>query len=179
MVINILYLYYDLMNLYGESGNIKAILQSLKDQDIDVNLDKLSLEDNIDFSKYDLIYIGCGTEKAQKIALDNIMQYKNQLEEYINNDKFILATGNSFELFGKKIGQTETLGILDFEAIPLEKRKVGDFIVNSEYGKILAFENRGSKLQNNRVPFLDSEIGVNYKNFYGTYLIRTINGKKL
>ena len=96
MVINILYLYYDLMNLYGESGNIKAILQSLKDQDIDVNLDKLSLEDNIDFSKYDLLYIGCGTEKAQKIALDNIMQYKNQLEEYINNDKFVLATGNSF-----------------------------------------------------------------------------------
>ena len=179
MVINILYLYYDLMNLYGESGNIKAILQSLKDQEIDVNLDKLSLEDNIYFSKYDLIYIGCGTEKAQKIALDNIMQYKNQLEEYINNDKFILATGNSFELFGKKIGQTEALGILDFEAIPLENRKVGDFIANSEYGKILAFENRGSKLQNNGVQFLDSEIGVNLKNFYGTYLIRTINGKKL
>ena len=43
MVINILYLYYDLMNLYGESGNIKAILQSLEDQEIDVNLDKLSL----------------------------------------------------------------------------------------------------------------------------------------
>ena len=171
MTINILYLYHDLMNLYGESGNLKAIVYSLSNQNIDVNIDKLSLEDNIDFSKYNLIYIGSGTEKNQLIALENMLKYKEQIKEYINNDKFILATGNSFELFGEKIGNNRALGLLKFQSLYLEKRKVGDYIKSSAYGQIVAFENRGSKIVNNSNPFLDEEIGVHYKNLYGTYLI--------
>ena len=47
MNINIAYLYYDLMNLYGESGNIKALVYSLKGQNINVNVD-YDIEDILD-----------------------------------------------------------------------------------------------------------------------------------
>ena len=102
MIIHIAHLYYDLMNLYGENGNIKALIYALKSQNIKVNLDKLTINDEIDFNKYDLIYIGCGTESNELIVLNDILKYKKDIKKYIENNKFILATGNSFELFGKK-----------------------------------------------------------------------------
>ena len=52
------HLYYDLMNLYGENGNIKVLEYQLKNQGINVEVKKLSLDDKIDFDKLDLIYIG-------------------------------------------------------------------------------------------------------------------------
>ena len=48
----IAYLYYDLMNLYGENGNIRYLEKRLKEQDIDVKIDLLSVPDKIDYEKY-------------------------------------------------------------------------------------------------------------------------------
>ena len=55
MTIRVAHLYYDLMNLYGEIGNLKVIEYQLKKQKINVIIDKLSLNDKIEFEKYDLI----------------------------------------------------------------------------------------------------------------------------
>lgn len=170
MTINILHLYYDLMNLYGENGNIKALIYSLKEQNIKVVVDRLSIGDDIDFIKYDLVYIGCGTETNELIVLKDILKYKKELKEYIENNKFILATGNSFELFGKNIEDNKALNIFDYESYYLDKRVVKDYIKDD----ILAFQNRGSRIENNTNPLFDEEIGFNYKNFYGTYLIGPI-----
>ena len=43
----IAYLYYDLMNLYGENGNIRYLEKKLKEQDIDVQIELLSIPDKI------------------------------------------------------------------------------------------------------------------------------------
>ena len=61
----IAYLYYDLMNLYGENGNIRYLEKKLKEQDIDVQIDLLSIPDKIDYKKYDFYYIGAGSEKNE------------------------------------------------------------------------------------------------------------------
>ena len=97
MIINICYLYYDLLNLYGEIGNIKALTKCFETQKIKVNVDRLSINDNIDFNKYDLIYIGCGTENNLLIALNDLLRYKKEINEYIESNKFIIATGNSID----------------------------------------------------------------------------------
>ena len=55
------------------------------------------------FSKYDFVYIGSGTENNQKIALNDLLRYKKDIKDYIESGKFLLATGNSIELFGKYI----------------------------------------------------------------------------
>ena len=167
MIVYIGYLYYDLMNLYGEIGNIKALEYLLKNQGIKVVIDKLSVNDNIDFNKYDLLYIGCGTLSNELIVLKDILRYKKELKNYINNNKFILSTGNSIELFGKSIDGKAALNIFDYDSLLIDKRIVGDYI-NDE---IIGFQNRGSKIVNNNNPLFDNEIGVQYKNFYGTYLL--------
>ena len=53
-MINIAFLYYDLMNLYGESGNIKALTKELDNQGIKYNIDYLTISDKLEFSKYNL-----------------------------------------------------------------------------------------------------------------------------
>ncbi len=168
MTISVAHLYYDLMNLYGEIGNLKVIEYQLKKQKINVTIDKLSLNDKIEFEKYDLIYIGSGTKKSTLLVLEDLKKYKQQVKEYIENNKFMLVTGNSINVFSKKIGDTEALNIFDFNISYSNARLVGDVILDN----IIGFQNRDTLIENNNNPiFNNSEIGIHYKNFYGTYII--------
>lgn len=168
MTIRVAHLYYDLMNLYGEIGNLKVIEYQLKKQKINVIIDKLSLNDKIEFKKYDLIYIGSGTKKSTLLVLEDLKKYKQQVKEYIENNKFMLVTGNSINVFSKKIGDTEALNIFDFNISYSNARLVGDVILDN----IIGFQNRDTLIENNNNPiFNNSEIGIHYKNFYGTYII--------
>ena len=49
--IKIAHLYYDLMNLYGEQGNIIALEKAFEDQEMYTEIDNLSINDRIDFDK--------------------------------------------------------------------------------------------------------------------------------
>ena len=56
--IKIAHLYYDLMNLYGENANIRALVHFAERQGIKAEVSTLTIGDEIDFSKYDIIYGG-------------------------------------------------------------------------------------------------------------------------
>ena len=56
-MIKILHLYYDLLNQYGEQGNILALKDSFRNQNVEVSIDLLSCGDKIDFKKYDLPHL--------------------------------------------------------------------------------------------------------------------------
>ena len=111
MKINILCLYSDIMNLYGDSFNYKILEYHLKEIDILCNITKLSINDNLDFTKYDVIFIGCGTEKYRELCLNHLLKYKDSLNKAINDNKFFLVTGNAISMFGKTLYDKEALGI--------------------------------------------------------------------
>ena len=118
-MIKIAHLYYDLMNLYGDNGNLKALKYQLDYQGIKSKIEFLTIGDNIDFSKYDFIYMGPGTDYNQKLVLKDIMKYKNNIKEAIDNNTFFLITGNALDLFGKYIletneKKTKVLSIFNF-----------------------------------------------------------------
>ena len=177
-MIRIAHLYYDLMNLYGDNGNVKAIKYQLENQGIKTIVDFLTVDDNIDFDKYDLIYIGPGTYDNQKIVLDD--------------NKFIIATGNALEFFGKNIKplngkKTKALNIFEFESEEIDLRLVGETVAtcNNLKKEVIGFQNQNSIITNLETPWfkltkgigsnVNSNIeGINYKNFYGTYMIGPI-----
>lgn len=72
----IAHLYYDLMNLYGENGNLRYFLKKLEEQDIKVELHFLTVGDKIDFEKYDFYYMGMGSEENQIIVLEDFCNIK-------------------------------------------------------------------------------------------------------
>lgn len=180
--IRIAHLYYDLMNYYGEQGNVLALKTSIEFAGLKCIVDTLTVDDNIDFSKYDIFYMGMGTKRNQEIVRKDILKYKDELKKYIDKKLFIM-TGNSFELFGKKIDDKACLGIFDFKSNTTE-RIVGEQVFESDIikEKIIGFQNRYSinnikdnylfKVITGTGNNLDSSTeGIHINNFFGTYLI--------
>jgi CobQ-like glutamine amidotransferase family enzyme len=192
-------MYFDIMNLYGEYGNIKILEEHIKDQGYEVTVDKKTINDEIDISQYSFIYIGCGTEKNQLVVLEDMKKYKEELNKFINQGKVLLATGNAYEIFGKQITlekrdnigkedvTVEGLGIVDFDVIRQKDRITSDIIYSSKYldNKVVGFINKMSEINHNLNPLFKVEFGVGennkndfegvkYKNFFGTYVIGPI-----
>lgn len=169
--INVLHLYYNLMNLSGENGNMVAIEGALKEQKVKYTIDRLSIGDKIDFNKYHLIYIGNGSRDSQEIARQDLLKYKYKLEKVFKN-KLIIATGNSFELFGKSIDNKECLGFLPFKSMYLKEYVVEEKIVKTDFidHDVISFINRNSEANIKDNFFLENE-GIHVGNFYGTYTL--------
>lgn len=192
MNITIAHLYYDLLNLYGESGNVKALKYQLENQGIHVKIKFLTLGDTLEFNKYDFVYMGAGTEENQRLALKHLIKYQDQIKDAISKGKFFLITGNSLELFGKCIidkneKRIKTLHVFDFYTKEENFRMVDEALVKAKFMKpyILGFQNQGSVIKSNDQymfevikgigSFPNSKIEGVYKNhFYGTYLIGPI-----
>lgn len=188
-MIKIAHLYYDLLNLYGENGNILAIKDQLEKNNIPYEIDFVTKDDKINFLQYDLIYVGSGTENNILIALNDIMKYQDDLKDYINQNKYLIATGNANILFGKsyKLLTKEVipaLNLFDYESIETPFRTVGEqFYYDSLIEKkVIGFLNHQVLFKNypaNMFKVLSGNgyaprkkiEGLNIKNFYGTLLI--------
>ena len=176
MEITIGHLYYDLMNLYGEIGNIKVLTYHLKNQGIKVNIKNLSIDDDINFDELDLIYIGSGTNNNQLLVLNDILKYKEDINKYYNDNKFFLITGNAIELFGEQIididnNVHEGLKLFDYYTKENKKRIVNEVYIPSLFTKenILGFNNHFGSIYKDNIK-LDNKFIFN-NNFYGTYLL--------
>ena len=196
-MINVLHLYYDLLNLYGENANTRCIVHNLELNKIKVKVDLKSINDNIDFNKYDIIYIGSGSEENLLLALNDAQKRKKELNEYIENNKFLILTGNSMDLFGKYIKTKDekitALQIFDYYTEYLNettfKNASTDRIVGEVKGSsklidnpIIGFQNRCDLNHNIKTPLfkLDQKFsndtktsneGFTFKNVYATHII--------
>lgn len=184
MTINIMHLYYDLLNLYGESGNIKILKKYFEKQNIKVNIHFVTIGDDINLKNIDIIYIGNGTENNQLLALSHLKKYKKEIKEYIENNKILISTGNSIEMFGSKIDKIDALNIFNYTTINDNFRVVDEVLLESVLlkDKIIGFQNQEKilKINDNHLfkvikgtgdyPKSNYE-GYKYKNFYGTHLI--------
>ena len=136
MECKLLYLYDDLMNLYGENGNIRVLTRHLQDQGFSVTVDRRSLSDSLDFSGYALIYLGSGTESARNAALRHLVPYRDALQKAEQAGTILLFTGNAWEMLGASVttGSGETipgLGLFAFTVTESsEKRITGDVIAD-------------------------------------------------
>ncbi|MCL2662511.1 MAG: glutamine amidotransferase [Oscillospiraceae bacterium] len=187
--IKILYLYPDLMNLYGDWGNVAALERELVYRGCEVIIDRKSVGDDIDFDNSDFTYIGSGTERSQLACMRDLMRYKDVLTERINAEVPMLATGNSHELFGQAVTDSggvrhEMMGLLDFETVQLNTRITEDCLCECSFltDKVIGFINRAGGEQKGDIerPFSvfpregagypACTEGIKYKNQLGTYL---------
>lgn len=181
-MIKVLHLYYDLLNLYGEQGNILALKRAFKNQNVEIEVDYLSVQDKIDFKKYDLVYLGSGSAENLLIALEDIKRHKKELKKYIESKKVLLATGNSYLLFGQKINNLDALGIFDYYSASSEKMAQESLMELYQEKDVIGFQNREFIVNNKRNHLfkvkeglcdnLKSEYeGYHEYNFYGTFVI--------
>ena len=189
MEIKILHMFYDLMNLYGEYGNVNILKAHLEDQGAEVIVDKKTVGDEINFLDYDVIYCGSGTEKSFEVMLKCLKEKEEDFKKYIDEGRFALFTGNSIEAFGTKLitidkKEEELLGICDFIVNRTKDRITGDTILHSKIleDKLVGFVNKQAYLTNLNEPLFDVDFGIGSdklnhvdgfrkNNLFATYLI--------
>jgi len=166
MEIKILHLFYDLLNLYGEYGNISILASRLKDQGVKVIIDKKTINDQYSFNDYDFVYIGSGTENKLLIALEDMKRHKDDFKSYIDSNKVALLTGNSIEMLGKEIidneNRIEGLNVFDFVVKKLEDRKTSDVILKSTLFSedTVGFINKQANIENNNNHLFNVSFGI-------------------
>ena len=196
-MINVLHLYYDLLNLYGENANTRCIKYNLELNKIKVKIDYKSLNDQINFDNYDIVYIGSGSEDNMKLALEDILKRKNEIEKYIESGKYLIMTGSAMDLFGKfietKNEKLDALHIFDYytryiKDVNLKNaskdRVVGEVRAKCQFieEEIIGFQNRCDlvfgvkeslfKTSENYSNDLKNENeGFVYKNVYASHII--------
>lgn len=163
MKIIIGYLYHDLMNLYGDSGNVKALTYHLKEQGAEVEVRTFTVGDSKDFKDCDMLYIGSGTERALDLALQDMKKDMDPFTEFIEQGKPVLATGNSLELFGK-----DCIGVFDYDP-EHTGRIVKDVHTKCPLTEkdIIGFENHAGHIEGMGDFIIEGE-------FLGTYIIGPI-----
>ena len=78
MELNICHLYPDILNLYGDRGNILCMRKRLAWRGIDVNVDEVSIGQKLEASKYDLLFIGGGQDFEQEVLLPDLRGAKTE-----------------------------------------------------------------------------------------------------
>lgn len=185
----IIHLFADLCNLYGDYGNVCALKRALENKGQNVEVEYQSIDDEIDVSGADFVFIGSATERNQKVALEYLQGYKDNIKAALDNGTVILATGNSFEMFGQSVTDCdgtkhEGLSFFPYETIEGKERIVTDSLCDTSLcgGDIIGFVNKASLTTGATSPLFDvkqgsgngkddSQEGVHYGNFYGTHLI--------
>ena len=189
--INIAHLYPDLMNIYGDYGNICALYNRLNWRDIQVNIDKISKGDRIDFKKYDIYFIGGGQDKQQYIVSKELIKNKNAFADLKEDSAVMLGICGGYQLMGKyyqpfEQDRVEGIDILDVYTVAGNKRCIGNVTVETDFltpKTLVGFENHSgiTILGENVLPIGKVKIGYGNdtenkqegaysKNIFGTYL---------
>ena len=102
MKLVICYLYPDLMNMYGDRGNVIALVRRCLWRNIKVEVKNLYLKEKFDPEKYDLVFMGGGQDKEQKLVSEDFQKVKGKgLKEAAATGKVILGICGGYQLFGQ------------------------------------------------------------------------------
>lgn len=180
------HLYPELLNLFGDTGNILTLVRRCQWRGIDVDVINYNVGDKAAFEDVDIFFIGGGADSSMGIVRSDINNIKPQLECAIEEGKVLLAICGGYQLLGKYYkGKKETidgLGLLDFYTEAADKYFVGNVVVNTGDYHLIGFENHKGRTYLNGLSPLgyvvsgfgnngkDKTEGVRYKNVYGTYL---------
>ena len=189
MELNICHLYPDLLNVYGDVGNILILKYRAEKRGIKVNIQNVSLNDNFDCENTDILFFGGGQDFEQSIVSDDLKTKKrDDLKNYIENDKVAIAICGGYQLLGNYYiapngEKIEGLGILDIYTESGDKRFIGNTVIyNEEFNETyVGFENHSGRTYINGLKPLgkcingfgnngeDNYEGCIYKNTFCTY----------
>ncbi len=138
MEIKITHLYPDLLNLFGDKGNIMALEKRCIWRKIGAKITQIKGDNLPDLENTDILYLGGGSDAEQNQVLDKLGKIKDQLKDYAENGGCIIATCGGFQMLGD-------LGIIDVKYKSAKKRASGNVLLECEFDgeKVLVsgFEN--------------------------------------
>lgn len=152
--LRILHLYPDLMNIYGDRGNVICLVRRCQWRGIPVRVDELHLGDEADLSSYDLFFIGGGQDREQILVCEDLRQRGDELRRAVEDGAALLSICGGYQLLGREFitWKGELLpGISLFDARTEggKRRFIGNVVVRSRLegvgGTLVGFENHSGR----------------------------------
>lgn len=188
--IKILYLYPDMLELYGDYGNIQVLKYRIESRGYKAIIDRYSIGNAApNFNDYDIVFAGGGADNEQSILAEDLVKYKDNIKDAVNNGVFFLLICGAYQLFGKYYKGVEGniipgLEVFDYYTVANSDRKkrcIGNIVIETKMGNVIGFENHGGQtfdisnsfgnvLFGNGNKFGDSEEGFFENNVIATYL---------
>lgn len=178
-------LYPEFSNIYAELYNIEYLKECNKN--IKVIYTSYNEEPYFIKHKVDMVYIGSMPDSKIIPTIDKLKKYKENIKKMIEEEKIFLITGNALEIFSSSIKTDKTevkgLGIFKYNIEKdLNNKHASWFLGNFKNIQIVGHRNQFSKCYNIKNNFIkvrggfgsdlnSSFEGINYKNFYATYLL--------
>lgn len=170
MSVKLYHIFPDLMNLYGEYGNLTALKGALEAAGQEAEVVKLRPGEKADFADAGFLYMGCGTEPARNAALAHLRPLSDALREAILTRQVpTLFTGNAWPLLGQSLTTAdgsvlEGLGLFGYAAAETRDRYTGDAIAQPAAPGLpdapaVGFFNRCDKVQGVETPMFTLEMG--------------------
>ena len=191
----IAHLFPDLLNLYGDGGNVKVLERRARERGIPVEVRRVNHGEHMDLTGVDLVFLGGGPDREQRLASEDLMRMRDDLHAYVEDDGVLLAICGGFQILGHEwlLGEevVKGLGLVDMttERAPggSGNRLIGNIALRSPLAEqaVVGYENHAGRTHlgtgveafgdvasstghgNNDS---DKRDGVRYKNVVGTYL---------
>lgn len=198
--LNTAHLYADLMNTYGDYGNLVALRYYAKQLGVGFETTTVSIGDEFKADAYDFVLFGGGQDYEEQVVADDLPTKAAAIKQYIEADGPFLGVCGGFQLLGEYFllaDGTRVEGIAAMHHYTLNQpnsRFTGNVqIKNEETGQIYkGFENHqgrtfiadderplGTIIHGNGNNGEDGGEGLIYKNVFGTYFhgpVLTRNG---
>lgn len=150
------WMYHDIMDLYGDKGNMMTLRKRCEERGIDFDLHTVGIGQKADLSEYDLVFIGGGADREQESLLPDLLSRKDSILKAIESGTFFLLICGGYQLFGQYYEaagnrKMEGLGIYPYYTDTGEqgKRCIGDIIIEADLDgrkmKLAGFENHGGQ----------------------------------
>lgn len=192
MELKICHLYPDILNLYGDQGNIICMKKRLEWRNIECSVTEVSIDESAKFTDFDIFFIGGGQDFEQEILLGDLAGGKaDEIKAAVADGKTFLTICGGYQMLGSYYktwdGQMcDFIGAIDYYTVGAKDRMIGNFMykcgAESGGSTVVGFENHSGKtfLGSGVSPLgtilsgygnngEDKTEGVRYNNVFGTY----------
>ena len=192
MELKICHMYPDVLNLYGDRGNVMCLTRRLRWRGIEASVTRLPIGGRLPLSGFDLVFIGGGQDFEQQVLLEDLHRGKDrEIISAIEDGVTFLTICGGFQMLGSYYEtydgkRCDFIGALDLCTIGSKTRMIGNykFQCGPDAGGsvVVGFENHSGKtwLGSGVEPLgkvlsgfgnngQDGTEGAHYKNVFGTY----------
>ena len=193
--LTIVHLYPELLNLYGDGGNVAILADRARRRGIAVEIVRVRHGQKVDLDNADIVFLGGGPDREQHLASIDLHAQADSLRAYVEDDGVLLAICGGYQILGREwlLGDeiVPGLGIVDITTRRAEggshNRLVGNIALHSTLASmpVVGYENHAGRtfLGAGCQPFgrvvgahgkgnndTDKADGIRYRNVVGTYL---------
>ena len=154
MELKICHLYPDVLNLYGDGGNVICMRQRLQWRGIDAVVGRCCIGDSLHAADYDLFFIGGGQDFEQEVLLQDLNGGKaEEIRAAVRDGKTFLAICGGYQMLGNYYRtwdgvQCDFIGAIDVETIGQKERMIGNYVFTCDEldgQTVVGFENHSGR----------------------------------